>query len=133
MPRYEIEGLPELRRALERLGRPEAVNQALGAGQKKWAEGFLARTEELVPFSSGTLRQSARVGEPTSVGSEVATEFGYGGDASDYAIVQHERLDYEHNYGQAKYLEEPLMADPVSYARTAGKDLALWIRRNIGG
>jgi hypothetical protein len=32
----------------------------------------------------------------------------FGGAAEDYAVVQHERLDYFHTTGQAKYLESVL-------------------------
>ncbi len=56
----------------------------------------------------GTLRASGYVAKPVREGRKISVELGYGGAASDYAVVQHERLDYRHTTGQAKYLESVL-------------------------
>jgi hypothetical protein len=42
-------------------------------------------------------------------GDDVSVTLSYGGPASDYAVVQHERLDYKHSVGGPKYLERPLL------------------------
>lgn len=53
---------------------------------------------------SGTLRESAY----TRVLDDVTAEVGF----SDFAAQwQHERLDYHHDVGQAKFLEEPLRTE----------------------
>src|SRR5678815_2245328 len=59
----------------------------------------------LVP---GTLRNSGTVHEPERHGKNISVTLSYGGAAIDYAVVQHERLDFHHTTGQAKYLESVL-------------------------
>lgn len=68
------------------------------------ADELLTRASELVPLEEGTLLRSGRV-----VTGETGAAVGFGqGGASDYAVPQHERLDYRHDNGrQAKYLEQP--------------------------
>lgn len=59
----------------------------------------------------GTLRASGKVSEPEINGKRVSTTLSYGGPGSgaeDYAIVQHEHLEFQHTTGQAKYLESVL-------------------------
>lgn len=59
----------------------------------------------LVP---GTLRASGTVHDPVQEGRSISVTLSYGGAANDYAIPQHERLDFFHTNGQAKYLESVL-------------------------
>lgn len=59
----------------------------------------------LVP---GTLRASGAVGLPERIGRLIRIVLSYGGAAINYAIVQHERLDFFHTTGQAKFLESVL-------------------------
>lgn len=56
----------------------------------------------------GTLRASGRVSKPEHEGRNISVTLSYGGLAEDYAVPQHERLDYHHTTGQAKYLESVL-------------------------
>lgn len=68
------------------------------------ADELLTRASAICPIEEGTLVRSGKVvtGE-----TGAAVGFGHGG-ASDYAIPQHERLDFRHDNGrQAKYLETP--------------------------
>lgn len=67
----------------------------------------------LVP---GTLRASGLVHPPVRVGRHISVTLSYGGAAIDYAIVQHERLDFHHTNGQAKYLESVLNESRASMA-----------------
>ena len=67
----------------------------------------------LVP---GTLRASGTVHEPERRGRNVSVTLSYGGAAIDYAIVQHERLDFHHTTGQAKFLESVLNESRSSMA-----------------
>jgi hypothetical protein len=55
----------------------------------------------------GSLRASGRL-FIERVGKIVKAIFSFGGPAIDYAVVQHERLDYLHTTGQAKYVESVL-------------------------
>lgn len=57
---------------------------------------------------TGNLRASGTVHKPTRSGRVISVTMSYGGLAEDYAIVQHERLDYFHRVGEAKFLESVL-------------------------
>lgn len=74
------------------------------------AEMIMTASHPLVPVDLGVLRASAIVNQPKIKADGAEVTFGYGGAASDYALIQHERLDYHHEVGQAKYLEQPFMA-----------------------
>lgn len=79
-------------------------------GDAIYAEAELIMTDSkdnYVPVDIGTLKASGYVNEPEEVGHKVSVELGYGGEADDYAWVQHERLDFHHEVGEAKYLETP--------------------------
>lgn len=71
----------------------------------------------------GTLRASGMVHEPDREGRMIAVVMSYGGPGSgaeDYAIPQHENLEYFHTTGQAKYLESVLNeSQPYMSARIA--------------
>ena len=102
-----IQGDVALRRELIRLARemPQAAGAAL------YLEGELIMTrakEEYVPVDLGALKNSGRVHPPEMKGADVSVTLAFGGAAADYAIVQHERLDFKHTTGGAKYLERPL-------------------------
>lgn len=78
----------------------------------------MAKSQDIVPIGGpptspydpapGTLRLSGTVLLPKWDGNLCSCILGYGGDASAYAIVQHENLLFRHKDGQqAKYLEIP--------------------------
>lgn len=77
------------------------------AGCKKAANYLLKESQPLVPVDTGRLKNSGKVVEISNGYSVVySTEnptTGY-----NYAMIQHENLEYNHEVGQAKYLEEPL-------------------------
>lgn len=54
-----------------------------------------------VPRELGDLARSARVAQPDA---KNRVKVSYGGPAAPYALVQHERLDYSHDLGEARYL-----------------------------
>jgi hypothetical protein len=69
-------------------------------------------SQRLVPVDTGALKDSGRVSQD---GLEAAISYGAedgagrnGQDTAAYAVPQHERLDFEHPNGQAKYLEIPM-------------------------
>ena len=70
----------------------------------------------------GTLRASGMVSEPLRIGRQIRVVLSFGGAAKDYAIVQHERLDFFHTTGQAKYLQSVLdESRPYMAARLASR------------
>jgi hypothetical protein len=69
-------------------------------------------SQRMVPVDTGALKDSGRVSQD---GLEAAIAYGAedaagrnGQDTAAYAVPQHERLDFEHSNGQAKYLEIPM-------------------------
>ena len=65
-----------------------------------YAEEIKGLSQSMCPVDSGALKGSAYVQE-----IENGWEIGYGGVASDYALLQHENLHFHHPVGQAKFLE----------------------------
>lgn len=102
-----IEGDVAVRRALLRLAAkfPEAVGDIL---YEEGEEIMTRSKEEFVPVDLSTLKNSGLTHPAEIRGKTVTVELTFGGAASEYAIVQHERLDYRHTVGGPKYLERPL-------------------------
>lgn len=94
-------------------------DKALGALRVE-AEVEMTESKRRVPVEHGTLRASGFVATSRN-GSNLSAVLSYGGAAEDYAIVQHERLDFLHpRGGQAKYLESVLNESrPFMLARLA--------------
>lgn len=73
--------------------------------------GVMFESQKIVPYDEGDLHDSGETDRPDINGGKVSVVLHYGGGNVDYALVQHERLDYRHpNGGQAKFLEQPLSA-----------------------
>lgn len=81
----------------------------------------MTESKRRVPVEHGILRASGFVAEPQHSGKNISVTMSYGGAAEDYAIIQHERLDYHHPLGgQAKYLESVINESrPFMLARIA--------------
>lgn len=76
----------------------------------------------------GTLRASGMVHEPERRGRSIKTTLSFGGPGSgaeDYAVIQHENLDFEHTTGQAKYLESVLNESAPYMAQRLARRLKL--------
>ena len=85
--------------------------KALGSALYQEAEAIMTPAKRLAPHDVGTLESSGYVEPPVYAGDDVSVTLGFGGAAKDYALEQHENLDYQHDEGrQAKYLEEPAVA-----------------------
>jgi hypothetical protein len=106
-----IEGLREALRVIRDL--PDGALKAAARGLFVEGERVMTLSKrDFVPVDLGTLRASGHVQPPAVQGSRVSVTLGYGGAASAYAVVQHERLDFNHpRGGQAKYLEAPVMQE----------------------
>ena len=75
------------------------------------AEEILTRSRaEFVPVDQGILRADSGVTQPEQDGDSLKLTIWYGaGPARDYAVVQHEQMDFKHGVGGPKYLERPLL------------------------
>lgn len=100
-----LHGVPQLDRALRRLGRQ--APKALAAGLVTEAENVMRESRRQVPVDTGTLRASGDVFPPQVRGSDVEVTMGY---TASYAIFVHENLTAHHPVGSAKFLERPLLA-----------------------
>ena len=73
------------------------IEKAAREAMRDTAKEVLKRAKEKVPVDDGELRRSGRVGvDDISV---------YVRFKAPHAWLQHERLDYKHDDGEAKYLE----------------------------
>ena len=69
----------------------------------------MTAAKERTPVDLGTLRASGTVLPPKVSGTGVEVVAGFGGAASDYAVVVHERLDVSRPVGSAKFLESSFL------------------------
>lgn len=125
-----LQGLPELLRTLDRLG--SQVGGATAPALMEEGERIMTDSKQnYVPVDQGVLRASGYV-ELHEQAGKVWVELGYGGAASDYALVQHERLDFKHpGGGQPKYLERPMMAAERGMTERLARGLWAAIERLI--
>lgn len=123
----EVVGTPEV---MARLGRI-AMGTPINAGASLYRVGESIMTDSkahYVPVDQGVLRASGYVAPPVEEPGAVSVTLGFGGPAQAYAEVQHERLDYHHKVGQAKYLEIPTriaMGGPGQLQMAADLQLAI--------
>lgn len=57
-----------------------------------------------VPVRDGVLRSSGRVIEVATASGKPSVELSFGDASAPYALMQHERLDFHHPVGEARYL-----------------------------
>jgi hypothetical protein len=68
----------------------------------------MTESKRRVPVDTGVLRASGFVAPPERNGNHISVTLSYGGAADNYAVIQHENLEFHHKHGQAKYLESVL-------------------------
>lgn len=108
----------------------DAVAALHAAGEvavEEAAHLVLEESQRLVPVDTGALKASGRV---TRDGLEAVISYGAedgagrnGQDTAAYAVPQHERLDFEHPHGQAKFLETPLHSQAPKVAEVLATEL----------
>lgn len=72
-------------------------------GEEVMTDVRASRPGKGVPKDTGTLASTGRVETKTRSGV-LSVILSFGGAAARYALVQHERLDYKHVLGEARYL-----------------------------
>lgn len=106
--KIELTGADKLAALLAR-GGAEAV-PALAQALAEEAQLMFRDSQRLVPRDTGTLAASGQVLPAEINGDEVSVTLGYGGAASDYALIVHEDPKARHTGGrQFKYLEVPVL------------------------
>lgn len=105
-----VSGIDRMSERLAGLG--QQLETALGdALRDELLSRVLPASQELVPVDTGDLRDTAYVDGPFIVEGGVGVTFGYGDSDVNYALLQHENLDFAHpNGGQAKFAETALLA-----------------------
>lgn len=134
MARIVIRGEKELRAVLERA--PEHALMAMGMAMSREAGRMLDKSKlKYVPIDQGTLVDSATLHKLKLIAPTVLVQdFGYGGAASAYAVIQHEDESLSHppknpgrkgtkssaRPGRAKYLSIAVeQATPTYFLRCA--------------
>ena len=94
----------------------QATPRMVGGALYREGERIMTVSKTLVPVDTGVLRASGHVKQPEYGSGRVTVVLGYGGAAAAYARVQHERTDFHHTVGQAKYLEQPVLEAAAGFA-----------------
>lgn len=99
-----IKGLKKISRKIEAMRREAGDETASGLrilGEMVMTDVKNARPGAGVPKKTGNLMRS---GDVTGPDTEDVVRLTFGGSAAPYALVQHERKDYAHKLGEARYL-----------------------------
>lgn len=96
------------------------------------------KAQRIAPKDEGTLRASARweieggtqfrTGRPGSMSASVQVNVIFD---VPYAEVQHERTDFAHLNGQAKYLEGPLKSNSLTYRKYIERAIEQRLKRRL--
>lgn len=120
----EMVGVQQVQAELARLA--ERAKPIAGQALYVEAEAIMAESKQRAPVDTGALRSSGHVLPPDIDKDGVEVKLGYGGAAEAYAIVQHERLDYHHTVGEAKFLERPLLDAARGMAQRLARAFQGW-------
>lgn len=119
---FKIIGVDRARKTFERL--IEQAEDEVGAALREEGEEIMTASKQQAPVDFGILKGSGFVDGPVKIApAHLQVTLAYGGAAEAYALVQHERTDFRHTVGNAKYLERP--------ARAAAKGMASRMKRRI--
>ena len=88
----------------------EQYEKALDAGVYGLGNEIMTDSKRRVPVDFGALKGSGYVTLPQRGAGGSTVEIGFGGPAKAYAIVQHERTEFKHEVGEAKFLENAVNA-----------------------
>ena len=70
------------------------------------AESIMTDSRPLVPWETGVLKASGYVNRPVGDAMSASVEFGYGGAASAYAVIQEVHDEFNHpRGGQSRYFQ----------------------------
>mgnify|MGYP006867956678 CR=1 FL=1 len=104
MSKWTFKGINKLEKQFSK--KINDITNATTKGLHEAGEHLLELSQPLVPVDTGRLKASGKVVDIDNdvyvTYEAVNPENGY-----EYAPIQHEDLDFKHNVGQAKYLEEP--------------------------
>lgn len=102
---FKVTGAEETQAFFENLF-PNYMDAAAKA-LRDWADLVMNAAAKLTPVRHGFLKNSRFVDDVIRTTDEISILMGF---TMTYAIYVHENLQAHHNVGQAKFLEQPLMA-----------------------
>lgn len=123
----EFKGIDKLISALKQA--PATALEALGVAVVDEMDAVMEEAKRRTPVDTGTLRGSGVVVGPEKQGTQVTAIAGFGGAASDYAVVVHEDLSASHGVGEAKFLERPMLERAGQIPRNLAVRLAQYLGR----
>lgn len=97
-------GLKDIIKSIQRM--PGMADKSAKKSLKSCSDKLLVLSRPLVPINTGKLRWSGEV-QDNGPFEKIVVYSAIGEDGLDYAMTQHENLDFRHLDGQAKYLQEP--------------------------
>jgi hypothetical protein len=106
----KMTGLKEAQQAIK--AAKVSVQQATAAAMYVAGNVVMTEAKQRAPIDLGILRASGYVTLPKA-GSSPVVEVGFGGAAEQYALIQHERTEFRHEVGEAKYLENAINATDI--------------------
>ena len=107
MSKWKFEGIRELEKEFNK--KIKDIKHGSSEGLVEAGKHLLELSQPLVPVDTGRLKESGRVVVEDANTVYVTYEAFNPENGYEYAPIQHEALDFHHNIGQAKYLEEPFM------------------------
>ena len=109
MTKWKFEGIKQLEKEFDI--KVKEIEHSTSEGLVDAARYLLELSQPLVPVDTGRLKESGRVVEESSNTVYVTYEAFNPENGYEYAPIQHEVLDFHHDVGQAKYLEQPFMTN----------------------
>lgn len=102
---WTFKGIRQLEKQLNR--KTKDIDYASSEGLVNAAKYLLELSQPLVPVDTGRLKASGNVYKQNKNTVYVSYQAFNPVNDYDYAPIQHENLMFNHNIGQAKYLEQP--------------------------
>lgn len=123
----EFTGVDRLVRALRAAG--DLVSEAAQAAMVDEMDAVMEDAKRRAPVDTGTMRASGGTLPPERKGTQITVTAGFGGAASDYVVVQHEDLNFNHRVGEAKFLEKAMYERAVKIPRNLAVRINAALRR----
>ena len=118
----------EMTRWLSQMKKIE-VQRVVGRSLFRQAHMIMRESKRyFVPVDDGVLRASGHVEKPKWDGDGLSVNFGYGGAASAYAMVQHQNKNYRHTVGTWQYLSRPTMRHGMQMKKQFTRDIRKFLR-----
>lgn len=107
MAKWTFKGINKLEKEFKK--KVKDIENSSSEGLTNAGKYLLELSQPLVPVDTGRLKESGRVVNENKNTVYVTYEAFNPENGYEYAPIQHEALDFHHNVGQAKYLEQPFM------------------------